>query len=155
MRLVEKSGKENDKASRGKNKRVRVVLDTNVLISGLGWKGGNEYRVLEMCFAGDVEIVFTPVTIEEFRGVALRPRLGFSGEDVEEFITALLKICEFVVPDRHFSVVDEDPDDDAFIDAAIEGECSFIVTGDGHLRSLKEFQGVEIVNAKEFLERID
>jgi len=55
------------------------------------------------------------------------------------------------VPKRKVNVVKQDPDDNKFIEAALEGEADYIVTQDRHLLKLKEFEGIKIVTPEEFL----
>jgi len=63
----------------------------------------------------------------------------------------ILEKSELAVPKRKVNVVKQDPDDNKFIEAALEGEADYIVTQDRHLLKLKEFEGIKIVTPEEFL----
>ena len=132
---------------------MRVVLDTNVLVSALGWRGGNEHELVKKCFQKHLIVVCSPDTIEEFEKVALRPKFDFSPEEIDEFITAILEVCELVIPEETINAVREDPSDNKFLETALAGQADFLITGDKHLLSLKEFKGIKIVKPAEFLER--
>ncbi len=131
--------------------KLQLVVDTNILISALGWKGGKPYQLLQKCFNGELVLVLSPDIIEEFKEVALRPRLGFSPEEVDEFISALLEISHVVQPEKIPVYVLEDPDDDKIIAAAIAGKAHYLVSGDRHLLKLKQIKGIAILSPAEFL----
>lgn len=133
---------------------MRIVLDTNVLISALGWKGGNEYKIAQKCFNRQITLISAIETMEEFRKVALRPKFGFGVEEIDEFISALIEVCEIIEPKDKFNVVTQDPSDNKFLDAAVSGKADFIISGDKHLLNLKEFKGIKILTPKEFLDYI-
>jgi len=130
---------------------MRVVLDTNILISALGWAGGNEYDIVQRCFKKELTPVFSLETLEEFRKVAQRPKFEFSEEKISEFVSALLEIGEVVKPDETANAIAEDPKDNKFLDAAVAGKAQYIVSGDRHLLNLKKFKGVKIVKPADFL----
>ncbi len=131
---------------------MRVVLDTNVLISALGWPGGNEYKIVQSGFKKILTLVLSPEILEEFKIVALRPKFEFSPEEIDEFISALLEVSDIVQPEEKFSVVLQDPTDDKIVDAAVAGKASFIVSGDKHLLNLNEFKGIKIIRPAAFVE---
>lgn len=130
---------------------MRIVLDTNIFISALGWKGGNEYNLVQKCFRKELTLICSPEILEELKAVSLRPKFGFSLEEIDEFISALIEISEIIEPEEQFKIVVNDPDDNKFLDAAVAGKANFIVSGDKHLLALKEFKGVKIVSPAEFI----
>lgn len=133
---------------------MKIVLDTNILISALGWKGGNEYKILKKCFNKELELLFSSEILEEFIKVAKRPKFEFSLEEIDEFISSLLEISKFLVPDKKFDIIKDDPEDNKFLDAAVAGKANFIISGDKHLLQLKEFRGIKILTPREFLDYI-
>ena len=131
---------------------MRIVLDTNIFISALGWKGGNEYNLVQKCFRKELTLICSPEILEEFKVVSLRPKFGFSPEEIDEFISALIEISEIVEPEEQFKIIASDPDDNKFLDAAVAGKAKFIVSGDRHLLDLKEFRGIRILKSADFLD---
>ena len=69
-------------------------------------------------------------------------------------IQKLMQSTIFVEPKQKFKAVKDDPDDDKFIDCAVEGKCDYIISQDKHLLKIKEFQGIRILTPKEFLKRL-
>ena len=129
---------------------LRVVPDTNVLISAFMVEG-NEYRLIENGFKKEILLLTSLALIEEFKEVALRPRFGFTKEEIDDFIDALLEVSELVVPVQRITGICRDPDDERLLEAAVEGKADYIVSGDKDLLVLKSFRGVKIVTAAELL----
>ncbi|NOZ76208.1 MAG: putative toxin-antitoxin system toxin component, PIN family [Euryarchaeota archaeon] len=131
---------------------MKVVLDTNVLISGLFWRG-NEAEVVKKCQLRVLENCTTREIIEEFLRVISSPKFELSEGDVERAYQMVSAFSSMVNPKRGFRVVEEDPTDNKFLDCAIEARAKYIISGDEHLLTLGSFKGVRIVNASEFLQR--
>jgi len=131
---------------------VNIVLDTNALISALGWKKGNPRRIFEKCLFGEYRLVESRNLIEEFTSVMKRPKFDFiSEEEKQEFLIHLLQMCDLVEPKTQIEAIKEDPKDNIVLECAVEGKADFIISGDPHLLKLKEFKGIKILNPKEFL----
>lgn len=127
----------------------RAVLDTNILISALGWDG-NEDRVVRMALSGKLEIVTSPQLMGEFKRAALQPGLDFTEAEVDEFFDALLEVCSLVNPPPTLKVA-RDTADNKILECALEGHAEFVISGDKDLLELGEFRGVKILNAGDFL----
>ena len=131
---------------------ARVVLDTNNLISALGWKKGNPRIIFQQCLSGKNILVESKNLIKEFLLVINRPKFNFiSKEEKQEFLVYLFQICDLVEPKNTIKIIRDDPTDNIVLECALEGKADFIVSGDKHLLKLKEFRGIKIVNSKEFL----
>ncbi len=126
---------------------MRIVVDTNVLVSALGWEG-NEYILMKKVFAGEVELFSSPEILQEFQKVSRRPRFGFSEDDIEEFTVALLEISTLVMPEKKLKTIKKDPSDNMFLECALEAKADFLVSGDEHLLRLKNLDDIRIVRAK-------
>ncbi|MBI2176465.1 putative toxin-antitoxin system toxin component, PIN family [Candidatus Woesearchaeota archaeon] len=132
---------------------LRVVPDTNVLISALIVEG-NEYRLIEKCFVREIIIITSVDVLDEFKEVALRPKFGFSEEEVNDFVNALIEAAEVVMPKEKVRSVCRDPDDNKLLEAALEGNADYIISGDKDLLVLKKFRSAKIVTAAELLRNI-
>jgi len=133
--------------------RKRVVLDTNTLISALGWEG-KPHQVLGMCMRKQVELILSSPIIEELEVVMNYPKFGFSEEMKREFLAELIECARIVSPAQKVQVIANDPEDNKFVECAIAGEANYIVSGDGHLLSLREYRGIRIINASDFLKAL-
>ena len=130
--------------------KTKVLLDTNIFISAVGWKGKPKV-IFEKCLNGELELVTSPEQMEELQRVLEYPRLQFSEKQKETFISLILEIATMVEITGKVKVIEEDPDDDIMIETAVVGNVDYIISGDPHLLKLKEFAKVKIVTANEFL----
>ena len=131
----------------------RVVADTNVLISALGWEG-NERDLLNLAIDSKIKLVFSKETFEELIRVMGYPKFGFSDEQKARFILILSTIGSFVGVTEKLQVIKDDPYDNRFLETAVDGKTSYIVSGDEHLLKIKNFRGIKIISAKEFIDSV-
>jgi len=134
-----------------KNK-PRIVLDTNVLISFLltnhSIPGKAVLKALEQG-----QLIVSVYTLEELIEVLSRAKFDpyISRQDRKEFITYLSRVVEITIPTQHLEIC-RDPKDNKFLDAAVSGNASHIITGDDDLLVLNPFMKIQIVTPKNFLE---
>jgi putative PIN family toxin of toxin-antitoxin system len=130
---------------------VRIVLDTNVALSALLWRG-TPYRLLETIRQQPhVQLVSSAALIAELADVLTRPktakRLAAIEKSAREVLADYLDAVELVEPASVPRVVPTDPDDDQVIAAAVTAHAGLIVSGDSDLLSMARFEGIEIVTA--------
>lgn len=132
---------------------MRIVLDTNVALSALLWRG-TPYRLLEAIRPQThIGLVSSAALIAELADVLARPKtakrlaaINLSARDVlADYLTAV----ELVEPASVPRVVPTDPDDDQVIAAAVTAHATLIVSGDADLLDLTSFEGIRIVTAAE------
>lgn len=127
-----------------------AVFDTNVLFSGLGWRG-TPYRCLELARTGLVEGMTCREILDEL-AEKLETKLHLSPAHITDTIGELLTFLRLVTIPHRLQVVIADPDDDKVVECAMVGGATHIVTGDRrHLLPLGSYQGVAIVSAADFL----
>lgn len=131
--------------------KKRVVLDTNILISALGWKG-NPRNIFNKAIDGEFELVLSHKQLSELLRVLSYPKFKFSSEQKDRFLSILLGIVMLVKTKHSINVIKEDPDDNVILEPANEMKIDYIISGDGHLLKLKEFKGTRIVTPKQFLD---
>jgi len=132
---------------------IRLVLDTNVLISALGWKDGNPRKIFEGCISGKYQLIESIDLIREFLDVFNRNKFSFiSKEDKQEFVFQLLEMCELIETRTKIKAIKEDPNDNVVLECALDGKAKYIISGDPHLLNLKEFKGIKILKASDFLD---
>lgn len=143
------------------NEPYRVVLDTNVMISGILWTGP-PHQILKLAEAGRLQIFASPEIIKEVFDVIKRDkfarRIYELKTSVSEIMVGLLHLVQIVESKKHKLTTDEKPvdrDDEMFIFCALTSQASFLVTGDPHLKVLKEIRGIKILSPDEFLGMID
>ena len=133
---------------------LRVAFDTNVLVSAIGF-GGKPWDCLVLAFVGDVDMVTVEAAIAEFERVLGYDRLPFTEAEQEQYPALIRAEATVVDPDASVQVIDDDPDDDLFLEIALESEADYIVSGDPHLTDLGAFRGVDIVSPSDFLDGLD
>lgn len=72
----------------------------------------------------------------------------------KSIVKKIIMLSNFVDPKRKFSVVYDDPDDNKFIDVAIESKCDYIISQDKHLLNIVDFKGIKILKPNDFLKKI-
>ncbi len=132
---------------------MRVVFDTNILISVAFWRGA-PYRSLLAVQAGLADLVLSPPILAELNRVLLE-KFQFSEAEAQE-VVSLARSCATLVeiPDT-LRVVPDDPDDDKFIETAQVAGAPLIVSGDTHLLRLRSYQGIDIITARAFLDKLN
>ena len=134
----------------------RIVIDTNTLISALGWKKGNPRKVLDSVFNEKNKLIESKETIDEYDEVVSREKFDFiTKEEKQEFKLGLLRVAEIVEPKTKVNLIKADPDDNMFLECASEGKADYIISGNDHLLKQKEFNGIKIVTPREFVELKD
>lgn len=127
-----------------------VVFDTNVLLSGLGWRG-SPYRCLELARTGQIKAITCQELLDELLE-KLEQKLNFTDAQITDTLSDLLSFLQVVKISNTLNVIITDPDDNMVLECAVIGRANYIITGDKkHLLPLQNYQGIEIVNAANFL----
>jgi len=132
---------------------IKIVLDTNVLISAIVF-GGKPRKIMESIFEGSVNLILSREILDELEGVLCRKKFGMSPQVVRNISNELESLCDIVVPECRIVVMTSDPYDNMILECATEAKADYIVSGDAHLLDLCEFEGIKIVNPARFLEII-
>ncbi len=130
---------------------MRVVLDTNVLISGVFFSGP-PYLILEAWRNDRLELIVSPEILEEYGRVGELLQVQYPQVEFKPFLSLLMVRAEIVLAGPLPEQVCEDSDDDKFISCALAGGCEIIVSGDKLLRKVSGYRGVRVVTPREFLE---
>lgn len=137
----------------GKNsRRLRVLLDTNILISAFQF-GGTPYYVFEYVLSKRVVGITSDELIVELLGV-FRRKFQLDTDTIKLAEKKIRRSFQIVAPTTTLDVLD-DVDDNRVLEAAITGRCDYIVTGDTDLLRLKHYKGIVIMTPAEFLEVFD
>lgn len=137
---------------------MRIVIDTNVLLSGLLWHGAPN-TLLNQVRAGTVDLVMSQTLLEEFTEVITRQKfvavLQHTTRTPERILNELQALVEMVVAPPLPQPMCRDPDDDAVLACALSAHAELIVSGDADLLVLKQFQGIRIVTAAQALKSLE
>jgi len=133
---------------------MRVVADTNIVVSGLLWRG-NPRRILDAARDGIIELFTSPVLLEELEEVLSRGRFATRLEAAQvtahELVLGYAALATVVEAASIEPVILTDPDDDAVLACALATQCEVITSGDSHLLDLKQYKEVRILTASELL----
>lgn len=132
---------------------MRIVLDTNVAVSGLLDDLPPPGRVLEMLYTGEVELLYDERIFAEYLDVLSRPKFKFGDEDISPFLTVVRLGFEVIAPPLPLTL--PDATDLKFLEVAVAGGADAIVTG--NLRDFKVSEGaidIRVVTPRQFLEMI-
>jgi len=140
---------------------MKIVLDTNVVISGIFWKG-TPHKILEIIESRkDIEFIQGIATFNELETVIKRGKFAditrTRALNIDAVLEALLTVCKFYhISEESKTIVNQDvtlkdPDDLKFIELAIEAGADYIISGDPHLLEIKKCNKIEILNPLEFL----
>lgn len=132
----------------------RVVLDTNVLISGVLF-GGKPRRIIKSAVKGKINAYLSPVILDEFKDVIARSKFGLGDETSFEITREIEDTFLFVFPKIVIKRIKDDPDDNAILECALAVDAEYIVTGDPHLLSLDSFKGMQILTPATFLTELN
>jgi putative PIN family toxin of toxin-antitoxin system len=130
---------------------VKIVLDANILLSGIGWSGPPA-RILAALMDGTHSLVTSPALLRELTRTLRYPRLRrIAGLPSIPLVLAWLhQAAHVVVPAERIQTIGADPADNLVLEAAVAGKADAIVSGDHHLLELRAFRGIAILTAQQF-----
>ena len=139
----------------GKGKSLKVVLDTNILISTLLF-GGRLEPIRRAWKGGKIRLVFCPETLEEFIKVLHYPKFGLTDEEITYLVEMeVLPYATLIekTTELNPSLI-RDKDDLKFLECALSGKADYLVSGDKAMLEVKEIQNLKIISAKDLLKKL-
>ena len=135
---------------------IKVVLDANIFVSAVIKSPSTPARILELVKEKKIILISSNEILSEVRTALLYPKLckihHRTQKDINQFIKNMTRIS-LIVPDKtKIYEIQDDPSDNKYLSAALEGNADFIVSGDHHLKELKTFQGTRILDPATFLQ---
>lgn len=132
----------------------KVVLDTNVLVSAFLSNAGVPNQALLQ--AGITYQLFISYDILEevervLRRSRIQRRVQLLGDEIRVFLAAIQSVADVVENPTPLRVIEDDPDDDLILGCAVGAKADYLVSGDTHLRKLRNYRGIQIVSPSEFL----
>jgi len=134
---------------------MRVVIDTNVLISGIFWSGKPKI-LLNKARRGEITSVISEVLLNELKDILTREDKPFrlTRSEADRIVSSVRIISDIILPISKVSVC-RDEDDNRVLECALDGNAEYIVTGDSDLLDLREYQGIAILRVADFLKTIE
>ncbi len=129
---------------------MRVVADTNVLISALLF-GGVSDQVFLAGLRGEIQLVTSDPLLKELERI-LKNKFKLDVQLVRGVIEEVRNVAEVVEVSSHINVISYPEEDNRVLECAVDGKANFIVTGDTkHILPLKEYRGIKILSPSEFI----
>lgn len=133
---------------------MRVVFDTNTLVSAHFWQGP-PHRALNAVRAGKIQLLATEETIAEFDEVVHRSKFARHFEIAkitpDDLMSEYRLLVEVVTPAPITQQISDDPDDDIMLACAVGGQADYIISGDDDLLRLGSYQDIPIWNVRQLL----
>jgi len=133
---------------------MKVVADTNVLISATFWFGSSN-KIIELAEKKEIELVLSKEIIKEYSEVLkyeeIQEKIKNKNLEMKHSIQKIISISTIVEAEENINIVKEDPDDNKVLECAKAGNVDFIITNDNHLLKLEEFEGIKIITPNYFL----
>src|SRR5574337_161807 len=131
---------------------MRIVLDTNVLISALAFPGSKPDQILSHIRRRASELFISPFILSELDRV-LREKFRFTNKEVDVLDNAIRAIAHVITPTERITVVTANDDDNRILECAATAQAEFLVTGDKeHLLPLGSYHGTKIVTPAQYLD---
>lgn len=133
---------------------MRVVLDTNILVSGLLF-GGLPKLIIDTSLNRGFTAVSSITLIKELQLVLAKPKFKLDDFLIEALTTPYLEVVEIVNPKIKIEAIERCPADNRVLECAVCGKCNYIVTGDRRdLLSINSYEGIPIVSPKVFVNHL-
>lgn len=135
---------------------MRLVVDTNIWISGLLWQGMS-WELLRLAEKRQVVLCMTPLMLDEINEVLKYARLqqrleqvGLTASELVAYVMNLVAMFEVQLPEEE-PIVTVDPDDDIFLHCAVVAGATYLISGDRHLLAMGNYAGIPILTIRDFL----
>ncbi len=129
---------------------MRLVLDTNIVVSGLLWNGAPA-QLIDLARMDEIELFSSRVLLAELTRILRRAKFGraitASGMTLDELVLGYSELAALVMPADIPPTILRDPDDDHVLACALAAEVEWIVSGDRDLLDIGAFRGMPIVSA--------
>lgn len=141
-----------------REKPAKAVIDTNVLVSGLFAETGSVAELMELWIDEKFELVTSEEILSELYRVLHKPSVQEhfkpAEDDINEYIETLREKAT-ITPDLYQTDrIKKDPTDNKFLACGLESKADYVVSGDKHLREIKHFHGIKLIDVKGFVERV-
>ena len=128
--------------------RLRLILDSNVWISGVLWTG-LPHRIVRLIERDEAQAFASTPMLDELREALARPKFAARFDQLasspSEVMAAVAGLVTLVAESRIEPVIRRDPDDDKVLACAVSADADFVISGDRHLLELLSYRGIRVV----------
>mgnify|MGYP000400864207 CR=1 FL=1 len=128
---------------------MRVVIDTNVVVSRYIAPRGTIAQVFRLWEGGHCDLVVSPEIVQEYERVLTEPAIRamdrMSDDELAVVMSGFASLAVHVAPEDRLHLVPQDPTDDKFVECAVAGKADYVVSGDKHLLALGSYEGIQVV----------
>jgi len=136
---------------------MRIVVDSNVLVSASFWNGDSEI-IIALAESKKLELFLSKEIIDEFKRVLgyedIKRKIKDKGLEMKRTVEKIEAISTIINPKIEIKAVIDDPSDDKFIECAVEARADYLISKDKHLLKMKSFRDIDIITPKEFLRKL-
>ncbi len=129
----------------------RVVFDTNAFISAFAY-GGTPEDAYRLAIRRKVILLTSPAIMQETARI-LKDKFNWEDERIEQALVQIARVSDIVRPKKRIKLLDDEPDN-RILECALEGKADFIISGDKHLLTLKQFQDIPVVKAVDLVSKL-
>lgn len=134
---------------------LRVVLDTNILISGIFWEGNYCSQIIYAWRAGKITLVSSQEIIQEFVETLRDFKIAIEEDMIQEWRNMLIENSIMAVPMEKVNTVKNDESDNKFFDAAVAGKARYVISQDKkHILSIQQFRQIKTIHPEKFVKYI-
>lgn len=134
-------------------------MDANVFVSAVLKPHSDLARMFDLVKAEKVRLIISSDILSEIRGVLLYPKLRKrhrrTPKKIDDFLKKTVRVSIITSGKMKVEEIKDDPEDNKYLAAAVEGKADFIISGDHHLRDLGIFQGIRILSPSMFLKLME
>ncbi len=129
---------------------MRIVADTNLLISSIFWNG-KPYYIVQLALNNSIEIITSSYILNETRRV-LRNEFNLSEQEIDDIINCILRYATVIEPTEQVDVIKRDPADNHIIACALAAKADYVVTRDKDILDLHKYVMIRMITPEDFLE---
>lgn len=133
---------------------MKVVIDTNIFVSS--FFGGKPRKIIELWKNRSIILCISGEIIDEY--IEVLQRMGLRDEnELQELLMLFAQSynCVFTAKTPMLKIIENDPDDDKFIECAVALNAQYIIAGDKEILDIKNYMGIKVVTPNQFLEEFD
>jgi len=130
---------------------IKVVLDTNVFISGIFWSGNYCSQIIDLWKSEKIQLITSLEIVQELVETLLEFKIQLSEERILAWEKEILAKSYIVKPNEKFKIIEDDPADNKFLDAAAAGLADYIISQDLHFLKIKQLGNIIILSLKSSL----
>jgi putative PIN family toxin of toxin-antitoxin system len=131
---------------------MRVVLDSNIYLSGLIFPGSKPAMILNLANKGTFEVFCSDFIVDEIGRILIK-KFGYDERTTDQFIGTFLKFVKIIIPQNKVEIIETKKDDNRILECALSARADYLITGDKkHILPLRKIGKIKIINPAEFIE---